>query len=41
MNHPKGMAVDDNGNIYVADTNNMAIRKISETGKDCVFACSI
>lgn len=32
MNHPKGFAVDDRGNIYVADTSNMAIRKISDTG---------
>ncbi|KAJ6834843.1 uncharacterized protein M6B38_333165 [Iris pallida] len=32
MNHPKGFAVDDRGNIYVADAANMAIRKISDTG---------
>ncbi|KAL3833175.1 hypothetical protein ACJIZ3_007911 [Penstemon smallii] len=32
MNHPKGLTVDDNGNVYVADTMNMAIRKISDTG---------
>ncbi|KAL6551503.1 hypothetical protein OROGR_007657 [Orobanche gracilis] len=32
MNHPKGLAVDDSGNIYVADTKNMAIRKISDNG---------
>ncbi|CAH9122701.1 unnamed protein product [Cuscuta epithymum] len=32
MNHPKGFTVDDGGNIYVADTMNMAIRKISDTG---------
>ncbi|KAI4328231.1 hypothetical protein L6164_020604 [Bauhinia variegata] len=32
MNHPKGVTVDDRGNIYVADTMNMAIRKISESG---------
>ncbi|KAG9140495.1 hypothetical protein Leryth_016212 [Lithospermum erythrorhizon] len=32
MNHPKGLTVDDRGNIYVADTDNMAIRKISESG---------
>lgn len=33
MNHPKGLTVDDRGNIYIADTMNMAIRKISEAGK--------
>ncbi|KAL8142390.1 hypothetical protein V2J09_015422 [Rumex salicifolius] len=32
MNHPKGIAVDDKGNIYVADTMNMVIRKISDSG---------
>ncbi|KAK8512884.1 hypothetical protein V6N13_090375 [Hibiscus sabdariffa] len=32
MNHPKGVAVDDRGNIYIADTMNMAIRKISDAG---------
>lgn len=32
MNHPKGLTVDDRGNIYIADTDNMAIRKISDAG---------
>ncbi|CAL9112073.1 unnamed protein product [Musa textilis] len=32
MNHPKGLALDDKGNIYVADTKNKAIRKVSDTG---------
>ncbi|KAJ8750091.1 hypothetical protein K2173_014006 [Erythroxylum novogranatense] len=32
MNHPKGLTVDDRGNIYIADTMNMAIRKISDGG---------
>ncbi|KAG9135936.1 hypothetical protein Leryth_021180 [Lithospermum erythrorhizon] len=32
MNHPKGLTVDDRGNIYIADTDNMAIRKISDSG---------
>ncbi|KAL5759774.1 hypothetical protein ACOSP7_018280 [Xanthoceras sorbifolium] len=32
MNHPKGITVDDRGNIYIADIMNMAIRKISDTG---------
>ncbi|KAG2710355.1 hypothetical protein I3760_04G023200 [Carya illinoinensis] len=32
MNHPKGLTVDDRGNIYIADTKNMAIRKITDSG---------
>ncbi|KAK7854632.1 hypothetical protein CFP56_031532 [Quercus suber] len=32
MNHPKGLTIDDRGNIYIADTLNMAIRKISDSG---------
>ncbi|XP_010533086.1 PREDICTED: uncharacterized protein LOC104808927 [Tarenaya hassleriana] len=32
LNHPKGITVDDRGNIYVADTMNNAIRKISDGG---------
>ncbi|KAL3526435.1 hypothetical protein ACH5RR_011091 [Cinchona calisaya] len=32
MNHPKGHTVDERGNVYVADTRNMAIRKISDSG---------
>ncbi|XP_023632767.1 uncharacterized protein LOC17899794 isoform X2 [Capsella rubella] len=32
LNNPKGITVDDRGNIYVADTVNNAIRKISEAG---------
>lgn len=32
MNHPKGLTVDDRGNIYVADTANTAIRKINDAG---------
>ena len=37
MGNPKGAAVDDRGNIYVADTMNMAIRKISESGMPITF----
>ncbi|XP_077228358.1 uncharacterized protein LOC143861309 isoform X2 [Tasmannia lanceolata] len=32
FNHPKGVTVDDKGNVYVADTFNLAIRKIGEAG---------
>ncbi|URE26227.1 hypothetical protein MUK42_15958 [Musa troglodytarum] len=38
MNHPKGFTVDGRGNIYVADTMNMAIRKISDTGVTTTIA---
>jgi streptogramin lyase len=30
---PKGVTMDDKGNVYVADTANMAIRKIGEGGR--------
>ncbi|ONK80115.1 uncharacterized protein A4U43_C01F14040 [Asparagus officinalis] len=30
--HPKGVTTDDKGNVYVADTSNLAIRKIGESG---------
>ncbi|KAL6570539.1 hypothetical protein OROGR_000089 [Orobanche gracilis] len=32
FNHPKGVTMDDKGNVYVADTLNLAIRKIGEAG---------
>ncbi|WCJ32294.1 NHL domain-containing protein [Euphorbia peplus] len=32
FNHPKGVTMDDKGNVYVADTLNLAIRKIGDSG---------
>ena len=32
FNHPRGVTVDDKGNVYVADTLNLAIRKIGDAG---------
>ena len=32
FNHPKGVTMDDKGNVYVADTLNHAIRKIGDAG---------
>ncbi|KAM6569378.1 hypothetical protein CsatB_017363 [Cannabis sativa] len=32
INQPKGITVDDRGNIYSADTANIAIRKLSDAG---------
>lgn len=32
FNNPKGMAIDKNDNLYIADSNNNAIRKITKNG---------
>lgn len=32
FDHPNGITMDDKGNVYVADTLNLAIRKIGEAG---------
>ncbi|KAL9660050.1 hypothetical protein QQ045_024860 [Rhodiola kirilowii] len=32
FNKPKGVTMDDKGNVYVADTVNLAIRKIGDSG---------
>lgn len=38
FNHPKGMAVDQEGNIYVADSMNHSIRKIDPSGNVMTLA---
>lgn len=41
FNHPKNLAVDNDGNIYIADPKNFAIRKLSKTGEHGEFKASI
>ncbi len=38
LNQPQGIAVDVAGNVYVADTENFRIRKITTDGKIATFA---
>ncbi len=38
FNQPRAVAVDGSGNVYVADTGNAAIRKISPTGEVTTLA---
>ena len=32
LNHPKGVAIDSAGNLFIADTNNSRIRKVNTSG---------
>ena len=41
FNTPYGLAVDTNGNVYVADTFNDTIRKVSSAGGVTIFAGSL
>lgn len=38
LNYPRGMCFDKNGNLYIADSWNHAIRQLSKTGVLTVFA---
>ncbi len=38
MNGPSGVAVDKNGNLYIADTENFIVRKVTTGGQISTFA---
>jgi sugar lactone lactonase YvrE len=38
LNYPKGMAVDGQGNVYIADTRNLRVRKVSLDGRITTIA---
>jgi sugar lactone lactonase YvrE len=41
FNYPQGITIDSAGNIYVADTSNQTIRKISSSGVVTTFAGTV
>ena len=41
FNQPEGITIDGSGNIYVADTNNAVVRKITPTGTVSTLALSL
>ena len=38
FNNPDGLAVDNAGNVYIADVNNRRVRKVTTTGQITTFA---
>src|SRR5581483_2760759 len=38
LNHARGIAVDSNGNIYIADTDNSRVRRVTPSGIITTFA---
>lgn len=38
LNHPRGVALDTNGNLYIADRDNFRVRKVNTAGTITTFA---